>query len=66
MPSIIIIFMNEKYILSQGMLYQYFIIQESSRVYSINYQTSINPSLDFMLVLWFLSNTQVFPRDCYL
>lgn len=66
MPSIIIIFMNEKYILSEGMLCQYFIIQESSRVYSINYQTSINPSLDFMLVLWFLSNTQVFPRDCYL
>lgn len=51
MPSIIVIFIKDKYLLFEGMLCTYFIIQEFSKAYSINYQTSINPFLDFMLVL---------------
>lgn len=66
MPSIAITFMKDKYLLFEGMLCSYFIIPESSKAYSINYRTSINPFLDFTLVLRFRSNTQVFPSDYHL
>lgn len=59
MPSIIIIFMKDKYFLSGGMLCGYCIIQEFSKAHSINYQICINPFWDFMLLLWLRSNTQV-------
>lgn len=59
MPSIIIIFIKGKYFLSGGMLCGYCIIQEFSKAHGMNYQISINPFWDLMLVWGLHSNTQV-------
>lgn len=58
-PSIIIIFINDKYFLFGEMLCGCCVIQEFSKAHRINCQTSVNPFWDSILILWFCCSTQV-------